>query len=34
VFDSLEQMRERIPPQLYEIVAGSATTPSVEDLDI
>ena len=34
VFESLEQMRDRIPPQLYEIVAGSVATPSVEDLDI
>ena len=34
VFDSLEQMRERIPPQLYEIVAGSTATALVEDLDI
>ena len=33
-YELLEQMRERIPPQLYEIVAGSAATPSVEDLDI
>jgi EXLDI family protein len=34
VFDSLEQMRDKIPPQLYEIVARSSETPSVEDLDI
>jgi EXLDI family protein len=34
VFDSLEQMRDKVPPQLYEIVAGSVGAPTVEDLDI
>lgn len=34
VFDTLEQLRERIPPQLYDMVAGSAQQPPVEDLDI
>jgi len=34
VFDSLDQLRDRIPAQLYEMVAGSARQPFVEDLDI
>jgi EXLDI family protein len=34
VFDSLDQLRDRIPAQLYEMVAGSARQPLVEDLDI
>jgi len=34
VFDSIEGMREKIPPQLYDIVAGAAGQPTVEDLDI
>ena len=34
VFDSIEQMREKVPPQLYDIVAGAAGQPTVEDLDI
>jgi EXLDI family protein len=34
VVESLDQLRERIPPQLYEMVAGSAKQPPVEDLDI
>lgn len=33
VFDSLEQMRDRIPPQFYEMLATIAN-PVVEDLDI
>ena len=31
---SLEELRERIPPQLFDMVAGSAQQPAVEDLDI
>jgi EXLDI family protein len=34
VVESLEELRERIPPQLYDVVAGSAQQPPVEDLDI
>jgi EXLDI family protein len=34
VVESLEELRERIPPQLYDMVAGSAQQPPVEDLDI
>jgi EXLDI family protein len=34
VVASLDELRERIPPQLYDMVAGSATKPTVEDLDI
>jgi EXLDI family protein len=34
VVGSLEELRERIPPQLYEMVAGSARRPAVENLDI
>jgi EXLDI family protein len=34
VFDSLEELRDQIPPELFQIVAGSANQPAVEDLDI
>ena len=34
VVGSLEELRERIPPQLFEMVAGPAQQPPVEDLDI
>jgi EXLDI family protein len=34
VIATLEELRPRIPPQLYEMVAGSAQQPPVEDLDI
>ena len=34
VVESLDELRARIPPQLYEMVAGSAQRPPVEDLDI
>jgi EXLDI family protein len=34
VVDSLDALREKIPPQLYDMVAGSAQQPPVEDLDI
>jgi EXLDI family protein len=34
VVGSLEELRERIPPQLYDMVARSAQQPPVEDLDI
>jgi EXLDI family protein len=34
VIESLDELRERIPPQLFDLVAGSAQRPPVEDLDI
>jgi EXLDI family protein len=34
VIESLEDLRQRIPPQLFDMVAGSAKQPPVEDLDI
>jgi EXLDI family protein len=34
VIESLEELRERIPPQLFDMVSGSAQRPPVEDLDI
>jgi EXLDI family protein len=34
VVGTLDELRERIPPQLYDMVAGSAQQPAVEDLDI
>ena len=34
VVESLDELRERIPPQLYDMVAGSVQRPPVEDLDI
>ncbi len=34
VVESLDLLRQRIPPQLYDMVAGSAQQPPVEDLDI
>jgi EXLDI family protein len=34
VIATLDELRERIPPQLYELVAGPAQRPAVEDLDI
>ncbi|HEY7938007.1 MAG TPA: EXLDI protein [Candidatus Limnocylindrales bacterium] len=34
VFDSLDQLRDKVPVQLYDLVAGSSDGPAVEDLDI
>ena len=34
VAESLDELRARIPPQLYDMVVGSAKQPTVEDLDI
>jgi EXLDI family protein len=34
VIESLDELRKRIPPQLYEMVAPSASQPAIEDLDI
>jgi EXLDI family protein len=34
VFETIDELRERIPSQLFDLVAGSAQRPPVEDLDI
>jgi EXLDI family protein len=34
VIGTLEELRDKIPPQLYDMVAGHAQQPTVEDLDI
>lgn len=34
IVPTLDEVRELVPPQLFETVARSATQPSVEDLDI
>jgi EXLDI family protein len=34
VFETIEDLRDRIPPGLFEMVASSARQPPVEDLDI
>ncbi len=34
VVETLEGLRDKIPPQLYDMVAGAAQQPPVEDLDI
>ena len=34
VVATLEELRERIPPQLYDMVAPAAEQPPVEDLDV
>lgn len=34
VVDTLDELRERIPPQLFDSVANSTRQPDVEDLDI
>ncbi len=34
VFDTIDLLQEKIPPQLYEMVAGMANRPAIEDLDI
>jgi EXLDI family protein len=34
VFDTLEELRETIPAELYALVAADAEIPTVEDLDI
>ena len=34
VVDTLEELREKVPPQLYDMVAASADRPPIEDLDI
>jgi EXLDI family protein len=34
VVETIDELKERIPPQLFELVAGSASQPPIEDLDI
>ena len=34
VVDTLEQLRDKVPPELFDMVARSSQQPSVEDLDI
>jgi EXLDI family protein len=34
VVETLDEVRARVPPQLYELVAGFAQQPTVEDLDV
>jgi len=34
VVDSLDGLREKIPPEFYDLIAGAAEQPAVEDLDI
>ena len=34
VVETLEELRPKVPPQLYDMVAGSHLEPLVEDLDI
>ncbi len=34
VVDTLEALREKVPPELFEMVAAYADQPAVEDLDI
>ena len=34
VVESFEELRDKIPPELYEMVAGMAEQPDLEDLDI
>ena len=34
VIGTLEELRDKIPPQLYDMVASHAQRPAVEDLDI
>ena len=34
VFDTLEELRDRVPAELYEMASASVKLPAVEDLDI
>jgi EXLDI family protein len=34
VVDTVEALREKVPPELYDLVAAAAQQPVVEDLDI
>jgi EXLDI family protein len=34
VVDTVEELREKVPPELYDLIASVARQPPVEDLDI
>ena len=34
VFETVEELRENIPPELFEMVKGALDNPTIEDLDI
>jgi EXLDI family protein len=34
VVETIDELRERIPPQLFDMVASSASQPPIEELDI
>jgi EXLDI family protein len=34
VVDTVEELREKIPPELYDLIASAVNQPPVEDLDI
>jgi EXLDI family protein len=34
IVDSLQELQDMIPPQLYDVVAEAAEQPTVEDIDI
>ena len=34
VFDTLDELRDRVPPELFETVSASVRQPGVQDLDI
>ena len=34
IFDTVEELREKVPTELYDLVAAAAEQPAVEDLDI
>ena len=33
-FDTLDELRDRVPPELFEMVSASVKQPGVQDLDI
>ena len=34
VIESLDELRDKIPPELYDLVSAAADQPLIEDLDI
>jgi EXLDI family protein len=34
IFDTLEELRDKVPPELFDMVARSSRQPTIEDLDI
>jgi EXLDI family protein len=34
VVDTVDELREKLPPELFDLVAAAAKQPVVEDLDI